>query len=405
VIPKTDILDNRILQARRAIVKFENKRKPTRGIHGSIADGLDDDFQITNDFSQAASKVEYKSTPNLLASSSSISEHNRTNETLPRSNSLSHSLNNNNKPEKKHHFRFHLPKVFKKSKPGKKSSPSSPTSSDKSNKSPKFPTTSNTSINKSSTLPVVSTTVPSVSTTYPNVDDSPTIGMVSPYMGDSEVVPIHMKEEAIDQANANDAATEEAVVPFADKERLMSTNNNEDYSNDSPMISVHVNGDIKARLDTSSSEGTVPSPNISESSHTYDVGRLGSDASRSSVFNERGVDVGNFEESNTDTNNKNMATPPSQWNTSQVGLWLAERNLTQYVNNFKSNNVDGQTLLRADGNKLKEYGVTNAEERNELKKRIKELRSQVGKDIMGKNKNKDKTNKYQFWKGKYKVVH
>ena len=28
-------------------------------------------------------------------------------------------------------------------------------------------------------------------------------------------------------------------------------------------------------------------------------------------------------------------------------------NLAQYVNSFKSHNVDGQALLRADGNRLK----------------------------------------------------
>ena len=37
----------------------------------------------------------------------------------------------------------------------------------------------------------------------------------------------------------------------------------------------------------------------------------------------------------------------------QVGLWLVEINLSQYVDSFKSHNVDGQALLRVDGNRLK----------------------------------------------------
>lgn len=37
----------------------------------------------------------------------------------------------------------------------------------------------------------------------------------------------------------------------------------------------------------------------------------------------------------------------------QVGLWLVEMDLNQYVNNFKSHDVDGHALLTADGNKLK----------------------------------------------------
>lgn len=46
-IPETVVLDNRLQHAKRDLGKQGKKRKPTHGIHGSLADGLDKDIGVS----------------------------------------------------------------------------------------------------------------------------------------------------------------------------------------------------------------------------------------------------------------------------------------------------------------------------------------------------------------------
>lgn len=46
-IPETVVLDNRLQHAKRGLGKQGKKRKPTHGIHGSLADGLEKDIEVS----------------------------------------------------------------------------------------------------------------------------------------------------------------------------------------------------------------------------------------------------------------------------------------------------------------------------------------------------------------------
>jgi len=214
------------------------------------------------------------------------------------------------------------------------------------------------------------------------------------------------------QMHANETGTEEAVVPFHQKEQSMSDDPEIPSTTPSP---ANINGTLTSPDDVTL-ELSAPSSS-SASSSLFDTPAVIQRAGTGSFnrdptptnYNERGIDVGveNGTEPTEDEITHWTRRPPTGWDVRQVGLWLVEMNLAQYVNNFKSHNVDGQALLRADGNRLKEYGVANQEHRAEIKKRTKEFRHQFGKDAIngGKGKSKDhKTtkDKLQFWKGKYK---
>ena len=151
-------------------------------------------------------KQTFFSTPNLLNNSTrdaAIDPNLQNRENIARSNSVSVD----DKPEKKLKQKLgsYLPKVFKKSKGYKKSfgegDMRSSTGSDKSIKS------------KAS----AGIAYHSSQTDIDQNTDKPSSRDGSPLITDGEVVPIDEKAKALNQQLENDAATEEAVVPFADK--------------------------------------------------------------------------------------------------------------------------------------------------------------------------------------------
>lgn len=123
----------------------------------------------------------------------------------------SNSSSNIDKPEKqKHKFGFHIPKVFKKGKAGGKKSihedgtatlPAS--AEERKNSSPPA-----MERNESHSQINVKTASLEVKTQPPQM---------SPMIADAEIVPMEQRAESMSQERANDAATEEAVVPFATK--------------------------------------------------------------------------------------------------------------------------------------------------------------------------------------------
>lgn len=151
-------------------------------------------------------KQTFFSTPNLLNNltrDTAMDPNLENRENIARSNSVSVD----DKPEKKLKQKLgsYLPKVFKKSKGYKKSfgegDMRSSTGSDKSNKS------------KAST----GIAYHSSQTDIDRNTDKSISRDGSPLITDGEVVPIDEKAKALNQQLENDAATEEAVVPFADK--------------------------------------------------------------------------------------------------------------------------------------------------------------------------------------------
>jgi hypothetical protein len=70
----------------------------------------------------------------------------------------------------------------------------------------------------------------------------------------------------------------------------------------------------------------------------------------------------------------------SEWTTTQVSTWLLALGLDQYISKFEDRNVNGQSLLNLDSTVLKGLGVLNSNDRNLLKKKIRELRVEMEKE-------------------------
>lgn len=86
----------------------------------------------------------------------------------------------------------------------------------------------------------------------------------------------------------------------------------------------------------------------------------------------------------------------SEWTTTQVSTWLLALGLDQYISKFEDRNVNGQSLVNLDSTVLKGLGVLNSNDRNLLKKKIRELRAEMEKErkqVEKKLKEKSRNNK------------
>ncbi|XP_066911682.1 putative leucine-rich repeat-containing protein DDB_G0290503 isoform X2 [Clytia hemisphaerica] len=416
-IPATPVLDNKMAQDK---INLKGKRKPpTREGRQQMLDN-NENFQ--------SEQPKQSSLPRNLHNNVEVHASMSAAQSVPNLTSNESNGHLDKHEKQKHKFGFHLPKVFKKSKVVKRRSSENeqfaPHQIPKSNSTsamerPKsayvLPTQAATEydVDLSDSRPSTRSPTPNGGGIQMPVDElHAKLNQRSNTPTDSSVVPIRNKTESMSQMHANENGTEEAVVPFHQKEQSMSDDQEIPSTTPSP---ANINGTLTSPDDVTL-ELSAPSSS-SASSSLFDTPALIQRAGTGSFnrdptptnYNERGIDVGveNGTEPTEDEITHWTRRPPTGWDVRQVGLWLVEMNLAQYVNNFKSHNVDGQALLRADGNRLKEYGVANQEHRAEIKKRTKEFRHQFGKDTIngGKGKSKDhKTtkDKLQFWKGKYK---
>ncbi|CAN7991531.1 unnamed protein product [Ixodes hexagonus] len=78
--------------------------------------------------------------------------------------------------------------------------------------------------------------------------------------------------------------------------------------------------------------------------------------------------------------------PVDRWSVSQVGQWLVVLGLEAHVASFASHGIHGDALLQLDSARLKELGVVGTSDRSLLKKKIKELRSQLDKERKAQEK-------------------
>ncbi|XP_077502201.1 uncharacterized protein LOC144113154 isoform X2 [Amblyomma americanum] len=78
--------------------------------------------------------------------------------------------------------------------------------------------------------------------------------------------------------------------------------------------------------------------------------------------------------------------PVDRWSVSQVGQWLVVLGLEAHVATFAAQCIGGETLLQLDSARLKELGVVSTSDRSLLKKKIKELRSQLDKERKAQEK-------------------
>lgn len=70
----------------------------------------------------------------------------------------------------------------------------------------------------------------------------------------------------------------------------------------------------------------------------------------------------------------------STWTTQQVCQWLLALNMEHYVSEFTVGNIDGEQLLHLDGGKLKALGVINSQDRATIKRKIKDMNTEVEKE-------------------------
>ena len=164
-------------------------------------------FQISTSLPRQK-KLVSASTPNLSAV------------TTPNLTSASVSTASIEKPEKqhKHKFGFHLPKVFKKSRLGRQKSLDSAQSDALAITQPMSDEDDIAEVSSNIAEQPTQQEIASI-----NAEVSPGLSHKSPEGAtDIGVVPIDEKIETVNQERANDAATEEAVVPFADKGLLFS---------------------------------------------------------------------------------------------------------------------------------------------------------------------------------------
>ncbi|XP_055513246.1 sterile alpha motif domain-containing protein 14 isoform X1 [Leucoraja erinacea] len=70
----------------------------------------------------------------------------------------------------------------------------------------------------------------------------------------------------------------------------------------------------------------------------------------------------------------------STWTTQQVCQWLLGLNMEHYVSEFTVGNIDGEQLLHLDGGKLKALGVINSQDRATIKRKIKDMNTEVEKE-------------------------
>ncbi|XP_063958031.1 cyclic nucleotide-gated cation channel beta-1-like isoform X2 [Lytechinus pictus] len=87
--------------------------------------------------------------------------------------------------------------------------------------------------------------------------------------------------------------------------------------------------------------------------------------------------------------------PVWDWNTTHVSQWLMANNLAQYINDFSANSINGQALLQLDGAKLKTLGVSNSNDKNTFKKKVKELKACVEKEKKAHQKEQKAREKLQ----------
>lgn len=69
-----------------------------------------------------------------------------------------------------------------------------------------------------------------------------------------------------------------------------------------------------------------------------------------------------------------------------MGQWLVVLGLEAHVATFSTQGVGGEALLQLDSARLKELGVVSTSDRSLLKKKVKELRSQLDKERKAQEK-------------------
>ena len=80
-------------------------------------------------------------------------------------------------------------------------------------------------------------------------------------------------------------------------------------------------------------------------------------------------------------------------NSFQVCQWLLALGMESYITLFMNNTITGNALLNLDSNGLKDLGIKNKEDREKIKKKIKELKAHNDKERKEQEKEKARRDK------------
>lgn len=91
---------------------------------------------------------------------------------------------------------------------------------------------------------------------------------------------------------------------------------------------------------------------------------------------------------------RNLAAHPVEgWAKERVCQWLLANSMEHYITLFMDNTITGSELLNLDNNGLKDLGITKKEDRERIRKKIKELKSHNDKEKKEMEKEKLKKEK------------
>merc|ERR1712226_842467 len=103
----------------------------------------------------------------------------------------------------------------------------------------------------------------------------------------------------------------------------------------------------------------------------------------------------NINESNTiDKKIHQWSTNPvEEWAKEQVCQWLLALGMESYITLFMDKTITGAALLNLDSSGLKDLGIKNKDDREKIKKKIKELKAHNDKEKKDMEKEKSKREK------------
>merc|ERR1712203_179694 len=87
------------------------------------------------------------------------------------------------------------------------------------------------------------------------------------------------------------------------------------------------------------------------------------------------------------------SNPVEEWAKEQVCQWLLALGMESYITLFMDKTITGAALLNLDSSGLKDLGIKNKDDREKIKKKIKELKSHNDKEKKDMEKEKSKREK------------
>lgn len=87
------------------------------------------------------------------------------------------------------------------------------------------------------------------------------------------------------------------------------------------------------------------------------------------------------------------SNPVEEWAKEQVCQWLLAQGMEAYITLFMDKTITGAALLNLDNSGLKDLGIKNKDDREKIKKKIKELKAHNDREKKDMEKEKNKREK------------